>query len=612
MPVFQNLDGTTSSEFQIGKTNPIKFRTNGGYVEYCKSDGIWKRLFSEIVDEPTGFPNWTDSTLSFVDGATPSFAINPTGATFDYFINGRLHSVGSKSVSPTIAEGIWYFYLNDAETLVATQTFSLTVLQNAIVASGYWDNTNQVWILKCEERHGLTMDAATHWDLHESFGTTYISGLGLGNFSIQAGAPTNDAAGQFSAASGVIRDEDNRFILGGSANPAVLPVFYQSGASGIWRRQAANNIPVVYNGGTGLLRYNQFTGGAWQQTDVTSGNFTLIHVFATNDTAQPYIVIQGQAQYNTANAAKEGATTELKTLVLAGLPTVEFSAIATVIYQTNSGWTNNAKHCKVVEYTTGVSYVDWRRVYREPSTGGGVTAVGDHETLTGLLGGATNDHYHYTLAQHDFLLAAASFVRTTDPTVNDDSGDGYLVNNIWINSTGKRIYVCTDTTVGAAVWVPLAEVIADLTPQLGGDLDVNGKKITSVSDGDVQIQPHGTGSVDLGGKKLKEPKLQNIDETLQSLGSISGATAIDYRNGEVVTATIGGATTFSITNPKPVCNVTMFLTNAGTNVTWMSGTKWDGGATPTDLAASGLSIVSFGTVDGGTTWHGVVSSKDSK
>ena len=44
----------------------------------------------------------------------------------------------------------------------------------------------------------------------------------------------------------------------------------------------------------------------------------------------------------------------------------------------------------------------------------------------------------------------------------------------------------------------LADIIDDATPQLGGALDVNGQKIVSVTNGDIDIEPHGTGNVLLG------------------------------------------------------------------------------------------------------------------
>lgn len=43
------------------------------------------------------------------------------------------------------------------------------------------------------------------------------------------------------------------------------------------------------------------------------------------------------------------------------------------------------------------------------------------------------------------------------------------------------------------------DVVSDTTPQLGGDLDVNGQSIVSVSNGNIPIAPNGTGAVVLDG-----------------------------------------------------------------------------------------------------------------
>lgn len=47
----------------------------------------------------------------------------------------------------------------------------------------------------------------------------------------------------------------------------------------------------------------------------------------------------------------------------------------------------------------------------------------------------------------------------------------------------------------------LANVVDDLTPQLGGDLDVNGNSIVSASNGAISITPNGTGDLILDGLK---------------------------------------------------------------------------------------------------------------
>ena len=60
-------------------------------------------------------------------------------------------------------------------------------------------------------------------------------------------------------------------------------------------------------------------------------------------------------------------------------------------------------------------------------------------------------------------------------------------------ASAKAIKTYVDSTVTAT-----NEVVEDTSPQLGGALDVNGQKITSVSNGNIDIEPHGTGNVLLG------------------------------------------------------------------------------------------------------------------
>ena len=41
---------------------------------------------------------------------------------------------------------------------------------------------------------------------------------------------------------------------------------------------------------------------------------------------------------------------------------------------------------------------------------------------------------------------------TANPTVNDDNSDGYTVGSMWLNTSTGAMYICTDSTVGAAKW----------------------------------------------------------------------------------------------------------------------------------------------------------------
>lgn len=50
------------------------------------------------------------------------------------------------------------------------------------------------------------------------------------------------------------------------------------------------------------------------------------------------------------------------------------------------------------------------------------------------------------------MVAVNKWNATTAPAVTDDSGDGYAIGSRWIDTTNDKEYVCTDASVGAAVW----------------------------------------------------------------------------------------------------------------------------------------------------------------
>ena len=76
-----------------------------------------------------------------------------------------------------------------------------------------------------------------------------------------------------------------------------------------------------------------------------------------------------------------------------------------------------------------------------------------------------------------------------------DSGNDELLVSDADASTFKRITV--DNLISSAGG--LTSVAADTTPQLGGDLDVNGNDIVSVSNGNINLLPNGSGKVIVDG-----------------------------------------------------------------------------------------------------------------
>lgn len=79
------------------------------------------------------------------------------------------------------------------------------------------------------------------------------------------------------------------------------------------------------------------------------------------------------------------------------------------------------------------------------------------------------DHTDVNAIHDDDFSATEGFMRKTgagayeaiksnlsaavSPTVDEDSGDGYAVGSIWIDTTANKQYICLDATVGAAIWI---------------------------------------------------------------------------------------------------------------------------------------------------------------
>jgi hypothetical protein len=96
------------------------------------------------------------------------------------------------------------------------------------------------------------------------------------------------------------------------------------------------------------------------------------------------------------------------------------------------------------------------------------------------------------------------------------------------------------TTVGAG-----GEVVDDTTPQLGGNLDVNGNSIVSASNGNIAITPNGSGNIVLDG--LTFPNADgSADQVLKTDGSgtlsftdVSGGTSWQAVKTSAFTAVAG-------------------------------------------------------------------------
>lgn len=107
-----------------------------------------------------------------------------------------------------------------------------------------------------------------------------------------------------------------------------------------------------------------------------------------------------------------------------------------------------------------------------------------------------------------------------------------------------------------------------------------------------------------------------VREIMAAKGDTGAATVtLDLEIATVFTAKATGNVTWVFSNPAPsgqASTLTLILQNGEAfTMTWPGAVKWPGGTKPT-LTASGYDVLTFITVDGGTTWRGALNQKDSK
>ena len=130
------------------------------------------------------------------------------------------------------------------------------------------------------------------------------------------------------------------------------------------------------------------------------------------------------------------------------------------------------------------------------------------------------------MAQHDYNIANQSFpsfrtdlnnVLSAINTSNSGTSrpSGAVEGTIWLDTTSAStptlkfydgsddISLATiDYTANTVNWLDstvVADLVNDTSPQFGGNLDVNGNSIVSVSNGNISITPDGTGKVIIDG-----------------------------------------------------------------------------------------------------------------
>ncbi len=147
-------------------------------------------------------------------------------------------------------------------------------------------------------------------------------------------------------------------------------------------------------------------------------------------------------------------------------------------------------------------------------------------------------------------------VGSSDPSSDNDAGD------LFFNTSDNTFKFFDGSSYQAVNVTGIGNVVEDTTPQLGGNLDVNGNSIVSTSDGNIAITPNGSGKVVLDG--LSYP---DSDGTNGQVITTNGSGVLSFGTVDLSVKANIASPTFTGTPAGPTAS-------AGTNTTQLATTAF--------------------------------------
>jgi len=331
----QGTGGTTGPTGAAGQTGQT---ANTGPTGTTGPTGAMNVTYQIDVDT-YGFLNQTETTLSF-DPATFIFTLGDAGSGWSYYRTGIKYTIsGNKTVTlpgspPSTAT--YFIYIDATDGTLTQSTTAWTLTDTKVpVATIRFDNTAtpKYWI--GEERHTCLISRRTHYYLHNTRGTQYISGGLLTGYSLASDVDTDKT---FAISQTLIGDEDIINTLTALADPngtsTDYVVFYRT-SSTTWTWEASA-MPFRYTA-AGYIQYDnagtmtQGTTGKWYNTYL---------VFSNISGAGRYAIVHGRSEFASLAAAQ--AETPLA-FDWTGLPIVEWNLAYQISWQAGSGNTSKGK-----------------------------------------------------------------------------------------------------------------------------------------------------------------------------------------------------------------------------------------------------------------------------
>jgi hypothetical protein len=249
------------------------------------------------------------------------------------------------------------------------------------------------------------------------------------NIQLLSGGLVSEKTGRkFAVTAGLFYSGANRLTTTAldTAGSDTFVAVYRSATPGIFTEEAPSAV----------LENTKYDDGSGTLATLNNGRYAVRWIYGTKftGTAMSLYVQYGQGNYNLADANASQPPTAYGPLGSVG------ELLAKVIIKKGDSVFTSIQQAVTASFSA--------------------TTASDHEELAGLLGGAANDHYHLTAAQHSALTTRYSASKVAgDWTLDTDyklviagatHARGTHAQGIFLDSTGARVPMktVTDTSTG--------------------------------------------------------------------------------------------------------------------------------------------------------------------
>jgi hypothetical protein len=396
-----------------------------------------------------GFVDHSDCTMVWTEGTR---TLNLNG-TYDIVSGGATFTKTNDSIVIPDTEGPKWAYYDNTGTLTLASTFSdvigtsIDMRSVCLVAGIYWNATdNQAEPQVVEMMHSPGKDPSWWRTELRTSGSKYLRGGTFTSFVIGDGSLATHAQFSVSGSAQMYMAEKYNDIDSRAVGDNIAKL-WRSGTSsgGFWRSDGNVDSYVVETTGGGRAAYNQYVSGGWSLTECTDGYHVWSHICAlpglSPETAK-YVVVVGRGEYLTKKEAENAVVAEvsgIRTETANGFLHTNLCPIASILCQTKIAYTNTP-NTRIVRTTDDLNFIDWRATQFPPNS------------ETASFQGA----YPYSTIAYSLNNRYSPHQAAVAPVAGDDAEDNFIIGDIWINTALDDAYICTDNTVGAAVWKIIA------------------------------------------------------------------------------------------------------------------------------------------------------------